>query len=55
MESQFASLEKELLTAQIQRDKVLAQNMKLWDRVRELEYSLKNTGTANVKPFRPPH
>jgi hypothetical protein len=55
MESQLALLEKELLTAQIQRDKVLAQNMKLWDRVRELEYSLTNTGTANVKQFRRPH
>jgi hypothetical protein len=55
MESQLASLEQELLTAQIQRDKVLAQNMKLWDRVRELEYSLTNMGSANVKQFKRPH
>ncbi|MNG38277.1 hypothetical protein D3C84_1259160 [compost metagenome] len=37
MESQLAALEKTLSIAQIQRDNVLAQNMKLWERVRELE------------------
>lgn len=37
MESQLAELEKTLLIAQMQRDNVLAQNMKLWQRVRELE------------------
>ncbi|MGX1123825.1 hypothetical protein [Pseudomonas sp. HLS-6 TE3448] len=40
MESQLATLEKTLSIAQIQRDNVLAQNMKLWHRVRELEHSM---------------
>lgn len=40
IESQLAALEKELSIAQMQRDNVLAQNMKLWKRVRELERSL---------------
>lgn len=40
MESQLAALEKTLSIAQIQRDNVLAQNMKLWQRVRELERSM---------------
>lgn len=37
MESRLAALEKSLSIAQMQRDNVLAQNMKLWQRVRELE------------------
>ncbi|AZE96771.1 hypothetical protein C4J96_4693 [Pseudomonas orientalis] len=40
MESQLAALEKTLSIAQMQRDNVLAQNMKLWQRVRELEHSM---------------
>lgn len=40
MESQLAALEKTLSIAQMQRDNVLAQNMKLWQRVRELERSM---------------
>ncbi|OEO24870.1 hypothetical protein AX279_15550 [Pseudomonas sp. J237] len=55
MESLLASLERELSMAHIQRDKVMAQNMKLWDRIRELEHSLTNTGGANVKQLRRPH
>ena len=39
MEQQLAALEKTLSIAQMQRDKVLAQNMTLWQRVRELECS----------------
>lgn len=38
MESRLAVLEKTLSIAQMQRDNVLAQNMKLWQRVRELEH-----------------
>ena len=40
MESQLAALEKTLSIAQMQRDNVLAHNMKLWQRVRELEHSM---------------
>ena len=40
MESRLAALEKTLSIAQMQRDNVLAQNIKLWQRVRELEHSM---------------
>ncbi len=40
MESRLAALERTLSIAQMQRDNVLAQNMKLWQRVRELERSM---------------
>lgn len=40
MESHLTTLEKTLSIAQMQRDNVLAQNMKLWQRVRELERSM---------------
>lgn len=40
MESRLAALEKTLSIAQMQRDNVLAQNIKLWQRVRELENSM---------------
>ncbi|KPC11550.1 Uncharacterized protein AC500_1202 [Pseudomonas amygdali pv. lachrymans] len=40
MESRLAALEKTLSIAQMQRDDVLAQNLKLWQRVRELESSM---------------
>lgn len=40
LEAQLATLEKELSITKMQRDNVLAQNMKLWQRVRELERSM---------------
>ncbi|MFG0918846.1 hypothetical protein [Pseudomonas fulva] len=40
LESRLAALEKTLSIAQMQRDNVLAQNIKLWQRVRELEHSV---------------
>jgi hypothetical protein len=49
IERQLAILKKELEIAQIQRDKVLAQNIKLWERVRELEYSLVISGSGKVE------
>ena len=46
MESRLAALEKTLSTAQIQRDNVLAQNMKLWQQVRELEHSMASSSSG---------
>lgn len=40
MESRLAALEKTLSIVQMQRDNVLAHNLKLWQRVRELEHSI---------------
>lgn len=40
VEGQLAALEKKLSIAQMHRDNVLAQNMKLWQRVRDLERSM---------------
>ncbi len=40
MESRLAALEKKLSISQVQRDNVLAENIKLWQRVRELEHSM---------------
>jgi hypothetical protein len=54
MESQLAALEKTLSIAQIQRDNVLAQNMKLWQRVRELERSMaysRSGRSSKVEPL----
>lgn len=54
MESQLAALEKTLSIAQMQRDNVLAQNMKLWQRVRELERSMaysRSGHSADVEPL----
>lgn len=54
MESKLAALEKALSIAQMQRDKVLAQNMKLWQRVRELECSMdysRSGHSAKVEPL----
>ncbi|WGL64717.1 hypothetical protein QDX81_07425 [Pseudomonas sp. CW003PS] len=54
MESQLAALEKTLSIAQMQRDNVLAQNMKLWQRVRELERSMADSRSghsAKVEPL----
>lgn len=54
MESQLAALEKTLSIAQMQRDNVLAQNMKLWQRVRELERSMaysRSGHSAEVEPL----
>lgn len=51
---QLAALEKTLSIAQMQRDNVLAQNMKLWQRVRELESSMAYSGSghsAKVEPL----
>lgn len=56
MESQLIALEKELKTAQVQRDKVLAQNLKLWERVRKLERSMFDSSSkrsAKVTTLRP--
>ncbi|TWC70130.1 hypothetical protein FBY10_105180 [Pseudomonas sp. SJZ103] len=49
MESQLAALEKTLSITQIQRDNVLAQNMKLWQRVRELERSIAYSRSSKVE------
>ncbi|MBV4482898.1 hypothetical protein [Pseudomonas khavaziana] len=49
IERQLAVLRKELEIAQIQRDKVLAQNIKLWERVRKLEYSLVISRSGKVE------
>lgn len=40
LEAQLVALEKELSITNMQRNNVLAQNMKLWHRVRELEQSM---------------
>lgn len=53
MESQLAALEKSLSIAQIQRDNVLAQNMKLWQRVRELERSMANSRSGRSSKVEP--
>ncbi|KAF2405925.1 hypothetical protein SAMN04490179_4817 [Pseudomonas antarctica] len=53
MERQLAALEKALSIAEMQRNKVLAQNMKLWQRVRELERSMADSRSgrsSNVDP-----
>jgi hypothetical protein len=55
MESQLAALGKELSIAQMQRDNVLAQNMKLWERVRELEREKAGKPSGNVHQLRQPH
>lgn len=49
MESQLAALEKTLSITQIQRDNVLAQNMKLWQRVCELERSIAYSRSSKVE------
>lgn len=57
MESQLVALEKTLSIAQMQRDNVLAQNMKLWQRVRELERSMaysRSGHSAEVEPLNRP-
>ena len=51
MESQLAALEKTLSIAQIQRDNVLAQNMKLWQRVIDLERSMAYSRSSKVEPL----
>ncbi|QXI11266.1 hypothetical protein [Pseudomonas zeae] len=53
MESQLAALKKTLSIAEMQRDNVLVQNMKLWQRVRELERLIVNSRSgcsAKVEP-----
>jgi hypothetical protein len=47
MESRLAALEKTLSIAQMQRDNVLAQNLKLWQRVRELGSSMDHSRSAH--------
>lgn len=47
LEAQLAALEKELSITKMQRDNVLAQNMKLWHRVRELERSMVGSGAGH--------
>lgn len=54
MEGQVARLENELSSAQINRDRVLAQNIKLWERVRELELLLEARVAGKVGQFRRP-
>ena len=51
MESQLAAVEKKLSIAQMQRGNVLAQNIKLWQRVRELERSMADSRSAKVEPL----
>ena len=51
MESHLTTLEKTLSIAQMQRDNVLAQNIKLWQRVRELERSMADSRSAKVEPL----
>ena len=51
MESQLAALEKTLSIAQMQRDNVLAQNMKLWQRVIDLERSMAYSRSSKVEPL----
>lgn len=53
MESQLAALEKSLSIAQMQRDNVLAQNMKLWQRVRELERSVVDSRSGHSVKVEP--
>lgn len=52
MESQLTALKQELSIAQLQRDNALTQNMKLWERVRELERSMIDSRSAKVDPLR---
>ncbi|EIU4987540.1 hypothetical protein MMK62_004466 [Pseudomonas aeruginosa] len=54
LENKLASLEKELSVAQEQRDKVLAQNLKLWERLREVECSMVGGRSAKVEILRRP-
>lgn len=55
LENKMATLEKELSTTQAQRDKVLSQNIKLWERVRELERAMAGQPSGNVHQLRQPH
>ncbi|WP_350599426.1 hypothetical protein [Pseudomonas sp. 65/3-MNA-CIBAN-0223] len=54
IEDQLKKLENELSVAQSNRDKALAQNIKLWERVRELELLLETSVSAKVEHFRRP-
>lgn len=51
---QLTRLGRELSSAQIHRDRVLAQNIKLWARVRELELLLETQIAGKVAQFRRP-
>lgn len=52
LEIKLAALRKELSVAQDQRDKVLAQNLKLWERLREMECSMAGRRSAKVEILR---
>jgi len=54
MENRLATLKKTVSIAQMQRDNVLAQNMKLWQRVRELEHSMANSRSGALGAGRNP-
>ncbi|WP_426810440.1 hypothetical protein ABOC32_06295 [Pseudomonas sp. WOUb67] len=49
LEKRIAKLEDELARAQEQRGRALVQNMKLWERVRELERALVGHPSGNVR------
>lgn len=55
LESRLSLLGHELSIALAQRDRVLTQNLQLWERVRELERSNTDNRTAKVEPLRWPH
>ncbi|WP_406820062.1 hypothetical protein ACJA3S_22595 [Pseudomonas sp. KnCO4] len=49
LEKKIVRLEEELARAQEQRDRVLMQNIKLWERVRELEKATIGKSSGNVR------
>lgn len=54
LEKRIARLEDELARAQEQRGRALVQNMKLWERVRDLERAMVEQPSANVRVLRDP-
>lgn len=49
MEDKLAFLEKELAMVSSQRDRVLTQNLQLWERVRELELAERQSKSPNIR------
>lgn len=49
VEDKLVHLEKELALVSSQRDRVLTQNLQLWDRVRELELAARQSKSLKVR------
>ncbi len=52
LEDKLVLLEKELATVCSQRDRVLTQNLQLWDRVRELELAARQSKSFQIRLHR---